>query len=1187
MKKMSGFPLWRGKRRCVMSCMLLSLFLCFTVAAYAQQDDLVLAQKITYRAANESLAKILKDIRALSGVRFTYNNDLIRKHGGITIDVKSATLRSVLSKVLENTGIAFTEVNGGVLIYPEENKGKSADKLHVLATGQVKAANGEPLPGVTIQAVNSRAGTVTGPDGIFSLLAEESEQLRISLIGMETIYRKAGDARSFIEVVMDTASRGIREVVINGYQKIDSRMSTAAVFKLNAAEIMQPGQPSIDQMLQGKVPGLLVMNNSGSVNARPTIRMRGTSTFVGNAAPLWVIDGVVRPDPVDISATQLNNVISDAQTGNFSMIGGAVSGLNPYDVESITFLKDAAATAIYGVRAANGVIVVTTKRGKEGPAQFSYTNSITMRQRPSYHNLHLMNSKDRVRFSRELLADSVIYGNIGGSLRESISYEGILEDLYAGIITEAEFKRRVQKLETNNTDWFKVLFRNALSMTHSLSMSGGGGKTTYYASLNYSDNRGAARLDGSKMYGASVSINTQASERLNIDLRIHGNYNRQAGYYEGVNPAQYALQTTRTITPGDFYPLGVYIGSEKPVPPPITFNMLNELASTENNSSTRSLEATLTLEYKLARGLLFRSTSNATSDASEMMSAAYDRSFYISDRRGWGIDYTPSDKQKTESQIPFGGIATTANRNTLVVTTRNMLDYTTGFFKDRDLLNVSAGNEITSATVKGVDIRETGYFPDRGMTFSPTEKGRKLFGYHTITNAVDNTMSFFGTATYSMNRRYVLSATVRSDGSNSFGQYSNARFLPNYGLAARWNAGSEAWLTNSRIISGLNFRVTYGTQGNTVKAVGPSLIASYPEGSAPPDLITGVPQLKIKSLPYPELRWEKTYQWNFGVDLSLFNGRAALTADYYMKKGKDLLVQKEIALEYGVNEMYKNGGEMTNKGLELTLNLEILRKKNMGASVRFINSRNLNRVVSSDLANDISAYLNGRAFKIGKPVSGFYSFPFTGLNPVNGAPLFRERPKTGITDTLSLLSYSGQLQPKFNGSFSTTFRYKNFTLNADFYYALGHQKRLDPLFNSRTGYTGVPTSFYNVSDEFNYRWRKPGDELITDIPAVYSGLPQEAIEGLKITSYVAYNQSDIRVVNNNFLRCRSLQLNYLVPAYIFKGSGIRGLSAGLNVSNVFTIANSRLRGQDPEIDGVGTSALPITRSYTFTMNVNF
>ncbi|MEZ2440385.1 SusC/RagA family TonB-linked outer membrane protein [Chitinophaga sp. RCC_12] len=1204
---------WKEARRYVMRLPYqLLLLLLLTGNGALAQDSIqqeILSRKISYEANKSSLSKVLKDLRTKMHIRFTYNSELIRRQPPVTVKVNAVSLESLLKKLLLNTGLQFMVEMGGIIIYEQEVPVEKATSQSVILRGRVTDPQGSPLAGVSIKGLTSKEMTVTQPDGMFMLVAREQEQVSLSLVGMKTLlYKVKVSDDPLIPFKMDTIAREIQEVVVNGYQKIDPRLATGSVLKLNAADILQPGQPSVDRMLQGKVPGLMIINTSGGVNAKPTMRIRGTSTLIGNAAPLWVIDGMIRPDPVNISSALLNNVLSGPSQSNYELMGNAISGLNPYDIESITFLRDAAATSIYGTRAANGVIVVTTKRGKAGPVEVTYNSNISFQARPSYNQLNLMNSKERVAFSKSLIEDGVVFNGSESGFEERFSYEGLLRQLYARQITEAEFRAGVGTIETRNTDWFKVLFRNQMSMQHALSMSGGAGKTTYYASLSYGGFNGAAKEDGKKTYSANVSVRTQIGKRLNLDLSMQSNYIKSTGYYQSVNPLTYALQTSRIYSPDDFYPVRApgNLKLNEPVQlvwPPYVYNIQNEISHSENNSSTHSSSLNLSLDYKITKGLFFRHSSNVIVSGADGLTAADEQTYAIAVERGWSPEVLPTQEMMLTA-LPTGGMAYMMNQKSMSLGMRNSIDYNTGVRKDRDQFNFTLGNEVRSETANGLTSREPGYFPDRGKSFFPTVMGRKLYSSETINEAIDNSVSYYSTAAYSMMNRYVLSGTIRTDGSNRFGQYSNSRFLPNYSIAARWNASSENWFPVSSLISDWQVRGSYGTQGNVVSAVGPNLVATYSPVVGETSPITGKPYLHIKTMPYPELRWEKTHQWNLGTQVAMFNSRLRVNVDYYSKKTTDVLDMIKIPFEYGMDVMYRNGSELYNQGWEAMINVDAIRSRNTSLSFTLTTSRNSNRVSDEVIPNDYNSFFNGSGHLRGKPVSGFYSYIYNGLNHNSGLPMFRNLDlKEKTTNPDDFLVYSGQLQPSFTGSIQPVFRYKSFSAVMLFYVSIGSSKRLNDPFQKTNTLNGVPAPFTNLSKNYFDRWRKPGDELHTDIPVMtdHLGNNDRLIIPYKVLSnrtyvnageisenpFQAYNMSDLRTVSNNYVRCSNLNLTYTIPAVKLKGSGIKNLSVGAAVNNVFTVANRKLKGQDPEIDGIGTSALPLTRQYAFSLNATF
>lgn len=1165
---------------------LLLLLLCMSWPQNLMAQDFpALDKKFTYKAVRKPLPAVLKDIRAITGIRFTYNLEEVEQQPSITLDVKDMPLRDLLQQLLEKTNLKYSTGLAGIVIFPRDPLPEGKEKKGFFVSGQVTDKQGVALSGVTIQAQHSKIGTNTADDGMFFLVVEESDQLRISRLGMKPLL-VAAKRNEFLKIAMDSVVQEIREVVVNGYQVIDKRMSTAAVFKLDAADIIQPGQATVDKMLQGKVPGLMIVNNSGSPNAVPKMRIRGTSTFIGNAAPVWVIDGVIKEDPVDLTPAQLNEAMGGAQGANFAILGNAVSGLNPYDIESMTFLKDAAATAVYGIRAANGVIVITTKKGKSGPAQLSYNGTMTFQARPSYSQFQLMNSRQRVDLSRELLAEGLKNYNIP----KNVGYESLVQKFLNKQISLDEMNAGTAAMETINTDWFSSLFRPALSNSHSLSLTGGNEKTNYYTSFNYANNGGAAKEDGNKQYSVLLNLHGVVSKRLTIDIGANASYIRSSGYYN-INPFDYAVTTARTIDKN----LLIDAGLSDELHLPLTYNIANEISQTTNTATTTNTMLTASLNYQIARAWKWNTLLSGQLGSTEGMQAAYDRSNMISTIRRYDFGEVVTDTMRKSSPLPYGGIANINHENMVALNMRNQLEYNQGVFGGRDRVSVMVGNEIKSLQRRGFSSVELGYFPDRGQSFFAGEYnvgGNAAVSsqyYHKpmIINTQNNNMGFYAAATYCLMGKYVVSVTGRADGSNRFGQYSNQRFLPNMVFSGSWDAGRESWLSDSRIITGLRFHASYGTQGNVVDQVGPELIASYP--ASPIDPGSGEYILHTKSLAYPNLRWEKTYQTNAGVELSLFNGRVNFNAEAYMKKSVDLLATKELPFEYGINSMLINAGDMSNSGFDLFLQVVPLRTNKAEISCDFTYSRNYNNIVSSQYSNLYTNYLAGNALIPGKPINSLWSYSYAGLDHNTGVPRFNNTGtfKSTDVDPGSFLVYSGRKDPLITMGFNPRVRYGAFTMNLNMYLSYGNYKRLNQIYGPGIS-GGAPIPGWNMPVLLSQRWRKPGDEAFTDVPA-FGAERRVQIPSSQVGEFVyaMYDQSDLRVVNASFLRCRTMNLFYRVSPGVCRKAGVKGVNIGGAVSNPFTIASKKLLGQDPETLGTGTTALPITKSYSFTLNVMF
>jgi TonB-dependent SusC/RagA subfamily outer membrane receptor len=306
---------------------------------------------------------------------------------------------------------------------------------------------------------------------------------------------------------------------------------------LDQDKINLASKASIDQMLSGQVPGMLVLQTSGEPSATPTIRIRGTSSIIGGRSPLWVLDGIILEDQVNVDVSNLNS--PDAPY----LIGNAIAGINPRDIETITVLKDASATAIYGSRAANGVIVVTTKKGKVGEPVISYSGSMTVNRRVGYGDLKLMNSGERIKLSQEIVQDKIKYSRVPSSL----GYEGLLLDYYNNKISYQEFEQGVQKLASNNTDWYGLLFRNSLTHNHAVNVSGGSNRTTYYASLGYNKILGTAKGSDRERFSGMAKLNSWITDKFYIGFQMNASNTRNHGFHSSVNPNSYAYETSRTI----------------------------------------------------------------------------------------------------------------------------------------------------------------------------------------------------------------------------------------------------------------------------------------------------------------------------------------------------------------------------------------------------------------------------------------------------------------------------------------------------------------------------------------------------------------------------------------------------------------------------------------------------------------
>ena len=1087
--------------------------------------------------------------------------------------------------------------------------------------GTVYDEFGDPLPGASVIVIKNKEmarATSTNINGNFKIdvyLDKGEKEIKISFMGSKTEVIKLDQQNIGRNITVNLEpDRALLEevtVVEDGYARLPRKDMVGAFTTIKADEVLMPAYQNIDQMLQGKIAGMSVVNSSARVGASPKITIRGTSTILGNSDPLWVVDGVIQEDPLSIDMS------SSITTDMRELIGNQISWLNPQDIDNITVLKDASATAIYGSKASNGVIVITTKKGTPGRISVNYTGNISVRERPNYDIYDYMNSYERIQFSKEAYEAGVRYQT--EPLPQVYTYEGLMAMFNKRMINEDEFSQYLQRLETVNTDWFDLLTRNSVSQNHNLSISGGTDKYTYNASIGYSDNKGYEIGNENDQLTTRLSINSNVNDRLSINVQLNGSVRNSDGYGAGVNPYSYAMNTSRAIPAYEEdgslayyskyyrYQYNAQLGDNNQY----AYNIFNEMANSYSSNRGTMFNASTNISYKLLSWLTYQATGSMSLSTNTSESFAGERTSHVEQLyRGYpyGSEKAGSDKYNA-ALMPFGGVLNQSNSQTLSYSTSHRLSFSKEF-NENHRLNAMLGMEIRSSEGESDGNTVWGYVPERGeiIVLPTTPENFKpigtdiSIGWGALTqlynggwsksSTVTNYMSFFATVAYSMMNRYVININVRSDASNRFGQDVNKQFDPTWSFGASWKIAQEPFVAeNMPWLDQMNLRATYGIQGNVVNSISPEMIVRY-QGLLES---YGEYYLTISSLANPQLKWERTKTWNLGIDLALFG--LQMNFEYYGRRSH-AIIRQDIAQEYGISTMPLNGAIITNHGLEYTLNFTPYRTKDFTWTVGFNASKNWNksrdddRTAKADELTHID-FLNGnsdRPLKNGYPLSAFWSYKFTGLNGTNGYPTFANATYDdvdgdGSVDPTTFLVYSGQGEPDFTGGFNTRIRWKNFHLGADFAIMLGAKKRLpNPYSTFSNG--KMPDIFSNLSKELNNRWKKPGDEAHTNIPALYTSvrdlynlnLPNGRFDNI----YSMWAQSDVRVADASFLRCTQISLSYNLPSKICQKAGLSRIQVSANVNNLFVIASDKWRGYDPEL---GYTIQP--RVYSMGLSVGF
>ncbi len=1221
---------------------LLALLLFLHHPAHAQ-DPSPGNQRVTLKVDNASIEEVLKMLRKVVKLQFIIDAGVSGKSKSAPLNMVNAPLSEVLDKMLTGTGLEYV-INKNVVVIrkkitPQAQEPAGAWRAYIPVTILVKNEEGDPLQGATVADASdlSRAG-ITDAKGQFILSMLPASKVRISFIGYEPQTVPVNEHKPVI-VALKNSQKAEEEVVITGFQNLRKWESVGSTYKVKGEDVRIAGIPRVDIALQGQIPGVSITIPNGTVGSNPKIRIRGTSTLMGNREPVWVVDGIIREDPFPFKNQNLDDILNAADRASMlaglSITGNGIAGLNPDDIEDITFLKDASATALYGVRAANGVIVITTKKGKAGRTNINFRSDWSVTQKPSYRQTDLMNSAQRVALSREMIEKGINYSMPGaqGSFPagypldgpQNVGYEGLYYLLINKSISQQEFNERVTQLEKNNTDWFDELFRHAINQNYTLSINGGNDKSTFYASFGYNTTAHSAIGNDQKRLSALMNMDYRLNSRMRWHVGINASSINTNGFYSTVNPSQYALSTNRELKADEFYPVGnsainVYLpnGTLSSFISRLNYNFRNEREHTGNVVDGKNVSFNTDLQVQILKSLSWQTMFAYNFDRTTTQRWADEYSYYVAQVRGANFGELPKGSiYEQASVLARGGILEKEDMNRDGYLFRNTLNFNKSLGHDQQHdLNFMGGMELRTNEYKGTATKNYGYFPDRGdvIDYDYSIIHNNLASdlminkyYNRRTNGLTNFVSYFGSLTYSFNRKYTINLNGRNDASNRFGQYSNAGFNPVWAIGARWDVLAEKWFRQRLTwINTLTVRSSFGFQGNIVETVGPNLIAQYNTPVYNP--LTGEAYLNIRSMPYPDLRKEKTRTTNIGIDLSVLDNRLSVTFDYYYKYSKDLISLRSVPVEYGTLQMYVNGSDMVNKGYDLSVRVVPVRTKDWNWSLQFNTSFNSNNVIKPKYTPNIKTLTNGTALTDGYPVDGFWSFDYAGLNPKTGKPMFRY---LDIDSNLALLKnpdptkylvYGGNSIPRISGGILTSIRYRNIMLTANFNMQLSYYLRLNPIMLAGTnGQYQAPGADKNASLQLTRRWQKPGDEAFTDIPALYAAdeSPSFYFSDVSIGTvgtawyrYTMYNYSDLRVVNGSHLRCNNIVVTYnFTRQQLKKIKGINTLSLSGNITNPFVIASSKLNGQDPEVLSIDANAvtptMPRMKTVSFSLNVGF
>ena len=1034
--------------------------------------------------------------------------------------------------------------------------------------------------------------------------------MKVSYIGMKT--QEVPIKTGTIKIVLTPDSEVLEEVVVTGMQKMDKRLFTGAATKLDAEGVKLNGMADISRGLEGRAAGVSVQNVSGTFGTAPKIRVRGATSIYGSSKPLWVVDGVIMEDVVEVSADELSS--GNAET----LISSAIAGLNADDIESFQILKDGSATSIYGARAMAGVIVVTTKKGKAGQSHISYTGEFTSRLKPSYRTYNIMNSQDQMAVYQELAQKGYLnYAEIANASSSGVygkMYQLITEyDKTSGQFgltnTDEAKAAYLRGAEYRNTNWFDRLFSSAIMHNHSVSLSAGTDKAQHYVSASAMFDPGWYKQSEVQRFTANLNSTFKISKKLEFNLISNASYRKQkapgtlgsetdavSGEVKrdfDINPYSYSMNTSRTLSPNEYYTRNY-----------APFNIFNEL---ENNYMKLGVT-----DFRLTGRLTYKPISKLElSILAGMQSTTTSQEHYITDNSNQAQAYrampTSTIREKNPllytdpdniyalpiSILPNGGIYERTDRNMFKWDMRASISYN-DVFNDDHIVNFYGGMETNSVDRHSTWFRGWGLQYTMGevpnYAYQVFKKGQEDNSeYYNLTNKQERSAAFFGNATYSYQGKYTINGTVRYEGTNSLGKSRSARWLPTWNVAASWNMHEEEWFKNLEpAMSHLTLKTSY-----SLTAERPSVTNAYAiiDSKIPWRPFTSVNEsmLYVKEVANQDLTYEKKHEFNIGLASGFLDNRINFELDWYSRRNYDLIGLATTQGLGGQIQKYGNIATMKSSGVEISLTTTNIKTRDFTWTTNFIYSHTQNEVTELETSKRIIDLVSGSGFaQEGYPVRSLFSIPFKGLNE-EGLPTFLDQDgnisTTGIyfqtsePEKMKFLEYSGNIDPTDVGSFGNIFRYKNLSLNVFITYSFGNVVRLDPVFKKEyNDLTATPK-------EFNNRWVVPGDENKTTIQVIASKRQNKNDTNLSY-AYNAYNYSTERIAKGDFIRMKEISLGYDFPKSFIQRLKLSTLSLKLQATNLFLIyADKKLNGQDPEFFNTGGVAAPTPKQFTLTLRL--
>lgn len=1097
------------KARTKMKTLLLLGVLLFGFTVSAQ------SQKVSLDFKNERVEKVLASIKSQTGMSLVFSDQLVDVNRKVTMQLKDVTLKEALTRLLSGINLTF-EIRNNKIYFIEKKAVSQPGSRKKRVTGVVKDVMGEPLIGANVvEKGRSTNGVITDFNGKFTLEVDESASLVVSYIGylaQDIPTKGKGD----FHIILKEDTNTLDEVVVTGYGDFKKATYTGSAFVLTTEKLEALPVVSVGQMIESNIPGIsVVAGTSSQPGAKTTLRVRGVASMNASTEPLYVLDGVPIP------SYDLSNFTSMSEAGGM----GFIETLNPADIESITVLKDAASASLYGAKGANGVVLITTKKGKEGKLRVNMAAKYGITDF-AYTYRPLMGGEER----RELIHEGLVNFQLdkGVSEQEAQQYADANIDQYA------------KRLPQGYSDWESALFKTGYQQDYNLSASAGNQNSSFIGSLGYTKQTG-------------VSLNSEM-ERFTGRVDASNKYKKVEF---GMN-ASFSWTKNVHLPEGKFYGSAIYASKVNLTPSTPIYNEDGTYASgyRENNGYNPILEAEVNDYY--ARTVRAMGTAKIAYNVwdnlkvSSVFTVDYSltKDFFFQSPDGRdGATYQGRGRMQMTDRIRY--------------TSQNNLTYSKTFGKHSvsavtafEVMKYDYEDLYAAKKIYGQDINTS-----LGNAADPIDADQKL--------QEDALMSYVASVNYSYDDKYYASFSFRRDGSSRLSP--DTRWGNFWSLSASWRLSQERFMQPLKsVLSDLKLRASYGVNGNL-----PSSYYGYQSTYTTGAFYSGKPSLWESTLGNEELTWEKNYALNLGLDIGLFS-RVNVSLDWYTRTTKDLLMSKQLNSISGFSSLLTNVGQMRNTGVELEVRSNNIKTKDFSWITAFNLSHNKNKILK--LA-DLPWFVDGRYVrKEGYPFNTIYLREYAGVDPETGSALYYDNQQDENGNyTKNKVTDPGQaspiplkdITPTISGGFMNTFNYKFIDLSFNLSYSFGGYSYDNASYILQDdGYSVIS----NKSTEQRRRWQKPGD--ITDVPRFVYGNKKGG----------NYNSSRA-IHSTDHIRLKSLILGLNAPKAWLQKLGIGNARIYFSGTNLLTWA--AYDQYDPEMSGVVGFYTPPLKTYAFGLELKF